>query len=262
MGASEVAVLASLAARRINKQRDRFRPARCLFASYVRSMTADEVSVSAVVDGRATITLNRPEKRNALSIEVRDLVSDALDALAADDDVKCVVLTGAGDVFCAGFDLAEFRVEEPGFQERLWASSDRFHHTVLCFPLPLVASINGPALAGGFDLAVMCDIRLASSTTRFAHPEQAWSQVVYGPLEALVGGAVARDVCFTGRTIDATEALRRGLVSSVVEPDDLAAATAAVVASITRAPRAALMSTKRKALARAGIDPDSVTLEL
>ena len=225
-------------------------------------MAADEVLVSTVVDGVATITLNRPEKRNALSIAVRDLVSDALDALAADDDVKCVVLTGAGEVFCAGFDLSEFRVEEPGFQERLWASSDRFHRTVLCFPLPLVASINGPALAGGFDLAVMCDIRLASSTTRFAHPEQAWSQVVYGPLEALVGGAVARDVCFTGRTIEATEAMRLGLVSSVVEPDDLAATTAAVVASITRAPRAALMSTKRKALARAGIDPDSVTLEL
>ena len=222
-------------------------------------MADSDVVVSAAVDGVATITLNRPAKRNALSIAVRDLLSDALDRLAADDDVKCVVLTGAGDVFCAGFDLAEFRVDEPGFQERLWASSDRFHRTVLCFPLPLVASINGPALAGGFDLVVMCDIRLASTTARFAHPEQAWSQVVYGPLEALVGGAVARDLCFTGRAI---EALRLGLVSQVVEPDDLAATAAAVVASITQAPRVALMSTKRKALARAGIDPSSETLEL
>jgi enoyl-CoA hydratase/carnithine racemase len=225
-------------------------------------MTNAEVLVSSGVHGVATIRLNRPEKRNALSIAVRDLVSDALDGLAADEAVKCVVLTGAGAVFCAGFDLAEFRVDEPGFQERLWASSDRFHRTVLCFPLPLVASINGPALAGGFDLAVMCDIRLASRTTRFAHPEQAWSQVVYGPLEALVGGAVARDLCFTGRTVEADEALRLGLVSAVVEPDELAAATASVVASITGAPRAALMSTKRKALARAGIDPTAPTLDL
>jgi enoyl-CoA hydratase/carnithine racemase len=225
-------------------------------------MTAGEVLVSSVEDGVATVTLNRPEKRNALSIAVRDLVSDALDALAADERVQCVVLTGAGDVFCAGFDLAEFRVEDSEFQKRLWASSDRFHRTVLCFPLPLVASINGPALAGGFDLAVMSDIRLASSTARFAHPEHAWSQVVYGPLEALVGGGVARDLCFTGRTIDAAEAFRLGLLSAVVEPGALAAATAETVAAITRAPRAALMVTKRKALARAGVDPASPTLDL
>ena len=225
-------------------------------------MPADEVVVSPVGDGVASITLNRPEKRNALSIAVRDLVSDALDQLAADDDVSCVVLSGAGDVFCAGFDLAGVRGRGPAFQSRLWASSDRFHRTVLCFPLPLVASINGPALAGGFDLAVMCDLRIASSTTRFAHPEQAWSQVVYGPLEALVGGAVARDLCFTGRAIDAAEALRLGLVSAVVEPGDLAAETERVTASITRAPRAALMATKRKALARAGVDPAAATLEL
>lgn len=225
-------------------------------------MTADEVVVSPAADGVASITLNRPEKRNALSIAVRDLVSDALDKLAVDDDVRCVVLCGAGAVFCAGFDLSEFAVEDPDFQNRLWASSDRFHRTVLCFPLPLVASINGPALAGGFDLAVMCDLRIASSTTRFGHPEQAWSQVVYGPLEALVGGAVARDLCFTGRAIDAAEALRLGLVSAVVEPGDLAAETARVTASITRAPRAALMGTKRKALARAGVDPAATTLEL
>src|SRR5450755_2479155 len=195
---------------------------------YVHRMPADDVLVSSPGGGVATVTLNRPEKRNALSIAVRDLVSDALDELAAIEAVRCVVLTGAGDVFCAGFDLAEFRVEDPGFQTKLWASSDRFHRTVLCFPLPLVASINGPALAGGFDLAVMCDLRIASTTTRFAHPEQAWSQVVYGPLEALVGGGVARDLCFTGRAIDAAEALRVGLVSAVVAPGELAAETARV----------------------------------
>jgi len=215
-----------------------------------------------LVDHTLVVTMNRPEKRNALSTAVRDLVSDALDALGADDAVKCVVLTGAGTVFCAGFDLAEFRVEDADFQRRLWASSDRFHRTVLCFPLPLVAMVNGPALAGGFDLSVMCDLRVASTTARFAHPEQEWSQVVYGPLEALVGGAAARDLCFTGRAIDATEALRLGLVSAVVEPDDLLAHTTSVTDAIVRAPRAALLSTKRKALKRAGIDPASPTLDL
>jgi enoyl-CoA hydratase len=223
---------------------------------------AEDVLVSSAVDGVATVTLNRPEKRNALSIAVRDVVSDALDRLAADEAVKCVVLTGTGTVFCAGFDLSEFRVEDPVFQTRLWASSDRFHHTVMCFPLPLVAAINGRALAGGFDLAVMCDLRIAASTTRFAHPEHAWSQVVYGPLEAVVGGGVARDLCFTGRAVDAAEALRLGLVSAVVAPEDLPAETALVTAAITQAPRDALLSTKRRALARAGIDPTAPTLEL
>ena len=74
------------------------------------------------------------------------------------------MLTGEGDVFSAGFDLKEFEsaIDDPTFGERLWASSDRYHRTVLNFPLPIVAAVNGPAIAGGFDLAVMCDLRIAS----------------------------------------------------------------------------------------------------
>ncbi len=221
-----------------------------------------EVLVGAAIDGVATVTLNRPAKRNALSTAVRDLVSDALDRLAADDDVRAVVLTGVGEVFCAGFDLAEFRVEDAAFQRALWASSDRFHRTVLCFPLPLVAAVNGPALAGGFDLAVMCDLRVASSSARFAHPEHAWSEVVYGPLEALVGGGVARDLCFTGRAIDAAEAHRLGIVSMVLDPDAVIPTAMSIAATIAEAPRASVLKMKAKALARAGIDPDAPTLAL
>jgi enoyl-CoA hydratase/carnithine racemase len=225
-------------------------------------VTVDDVSISAARDGVVTVTIARPEKKNALSIRVRDAISDAFDAFAIDEAVRCIVVTGAGDVFSAGFDLAEFQVTDDGFQRQLWASSDRYHRTVLTSPLPVVAAVNGPALAGGFDLAVLCDLRIASATARFAHPEQAWGPVVYGPLEALVGGAVARDLCFTGRSVDADEALRLGLVSSVVAPEELAGEVARITASIARAPRALLMGTKRKALARAGIDPDSPTLDL
>src|SRR5207248_2604977 len=149
--------------------------------------------------GVATITLNRPDKRNALSIAVRDLVSDALDRLAGDEAVKVVVVTGAGEVFSAGFDLREF--EQPERAEELWASSDRFHRAWLEFPVPTVAAVNGPALAGGFDLAVMCDVRVAARTARFSHPELAFGDVVYGPLHDLMGGAVARDLCLTGRAL-------------------------------------------------------------
>lgn len=212
--------------------------------------------------GVVTLTLDRPERRNALSIALRDELSDALDGLAVDEQVKVVVITGAGDVFCAGFDLKEFeRLDEPAFAQQLWASSDRYHSTCLRFPLPMVAAINGPALAGGFDLAIMCDLRVAADTARFAHPEVTFGEVVYGPLHDLVGGAVARELCFTGRAVDASEARALGLVSSVVPGDELGAETRRLTDQIVRIPRQHLMSTKAKAVRRSGVVPGR-TLDL
>jgi len=205
-----------------------------------------------VSGGVTVLTMNRPDKRNALSIALRDAISDALDDLGTDTDVKVVIITGAGPAFSAGFDLSEFeRLDDPEHARRLWASSDRWHRTVLEFPLPLIAAVNGPALAGGFDLAIMCDVRVASISARFAHPEQTFSDVVYGPLHDAVGGAVARDLAMTGRPVDAEEALRLRLVTAVV-PDamDEARRLAALVA---RAPRDVLMRTKAKAVRRAAV---------
>jgi enoyl-CoA hydratase/carnithine racemase len=212
----------------------------------------------------ALLRLNRPERRNALSVALRDAVSDALDRLAVDESVKAVVITGAGEVFSSGFDLKEFdrAAADDAFMRELWASSDRFHRTVLCFPLPLVAAVNGPAVAGGFDLAVMCDLRLASTTARFAHPERSFGDVVYGPLAALVGGAVARELTLGGREVTAEEALALHLVGEVVEPDELAARTDAVVDRICVSPRDVLVRTKAKALRHAGVDPTSATLDI
>ena len=212
---------------------------------------ADQVLVDGPREAVATITLNRPEKRNALSIAVRDAVSDALDRLAADEECKVVVVTGAGDVFSAGFDLREF--EQPELAEQLWASSDRFHRTWLEFPLPTVAAVNGPALAGGFDLAVMCDVRVVSDSARFSHPELAFGDVVYGPLHDLVGASVARDLCLTGRVLDAAEARTLGFVSAVVSGDELMAQTSETAAAIARAPRDVLLRTKAKFVRRAGV---------
>ncbi len=202
-------------------------------------------------DGVAMLTLDRPDKKNALSIALRDELSDALDALAGDEAVKTVVVTGAGDVFSAGFDLREF--QQPDLTDQLWASSDRFHATVLQFPLPLVAAINGPAIAGGFDLAVMCDIRVAADTARFSHPEIEFGDVVYGPLHDIVGGGLARELCFTGRVVDAQEAKALGLVSSVVPADALADEVARYTGMILRAPREVLVRTKAKAIRRAAV---------
>lgn len=214
---------------------------------------AELLRIDGPVDGVATLTLDRPTKRNALSTALRDEISEALDELAVDPDLRCLVLTGAGDVFCAGFDLGEFQVDDAEFQTRLWASSDRYHRTVLEFPLPIVAAVNGPALAGGFDLAVMCDLRVAATTARFSHPEIAFGDVVYGPLHDLVGGAVARDLCFTGREVGAEEALRLGVVSAVVEPGALPAAAAERAAMIARGPRDVLLRMKAKVQRRSGV---------
>jgi enoyl-CoA hydratase/carnithine racemase len=210
-------------------------------------------------DGVVTLTLNRPDKKNALSIALRDEVSDALDELAADDTVKTVVITGAGDVFCAGFDLREF--QQPELTDRLWASSDRFHGTVLRFPLPIVAAVNGPAIGGGFDLAVMSDLRIAAETARFSHPEIEFGDVVYGPLHDLVGGGIARELCFTGRVVEAHEAKALGLVSSVVPVDGLADEAARFTAMIGRAPRDVILRTKAKATRRGRV-VESNTLDL
>ena len=220
------------------------------------------IRVSPSEDGVATITLDRSNKKNALSIALREEVIDALNHLRSDDSVSCVVVTGEGDTFSAGFDLSEFAIDDQAVQRQLWDSSDRFHHALLRFPLPLVAAVNGPALAGGFDLAVLCDLRIASSLARFGHPERSFGDVVYGPLHDLVRGAVARDLCLTGRTVDANEAQELGLVSRVVAPTELMAVTRGTARGIAVFPRELSIRTKAKIIPRMSIDPSTKTLDL
>ena len=221
------------------------------------------LTVEAVRDRIALITLRRPGQRNALSIALRDAISDALDALAADGSTSVVVITGEGPAFCAGFDLKEFETAsgDVEFERELWASSDRYHRTLLQFPLPLVAAIDGPAIAGGFDLAVCCDVRIASTTTIFSHPEFAWGDVVYSPLHELVGGAIARELVLTGRTISAHEALDLHLVSRVVTPETVVEVAIDYATMMTQASRELLLRSKAKILARAAI-ANAPTLEL
>ncbi|MEY2476264.1 MAG: enoyl-CoA hydratase [Actinomycetota bacterium] len=212
------------------------------------------IGVDGPAEGVAVLTIRRADKKNALSNEVRDEMSAALDGLAGDEDLKTLIVTGQGDVFSAGFDLSEFdRMGEPGFADTWMRSSDRWHRTVIQFPLPTIAAVNGPALAGGFDLAVMCDIRVAADTARFAHPEQTFSDVVYGPLHDLVGGAVARDLCMTGRPVSASEALGLRLVTAVVPAGQVVDEAHRLAALVTRAPREVLVRTKAKAVRRAGV---------
>jgi len=221
------------------------------------------ISTQTIADRVALVTLRRPAQRNALSTALRDALSDTLDALAADESVSVVIITGEGPVFCAGFDLKEFdtAAADASFERALWSSSDRYHHTLLRFPLPLIAAINGPAIAGGFDLAVCCDLRVASTTTFFSHPEFAWGDVVYSPLHELVGGAIARELVLTGRKVSASEALALHLVSSVVSPETVVENALGYATMMTQSTRELLQRAKAKIIARAAI-ANAPTLDL
>jgi enoyl-CoA hydratase/carnithine racemase len=204
-------------------------------------MTLLEVEVT---DGIATVALNRPESRNALSIAVRDELSDLLAAWHDDSAVRSVVITGTPPVFSAGFDLKEFAQPELARVNR--HSSTRYHRALWSFPKPTLAAVNGAALAGGFDLTVLCDLRIAATDASFGHPEIKFgAPPLFTPLRWIVGDGRARDLCLTGRRIDAGEAERIGLVSRVVEPDALLDEARALARRIAEAPPDALTATKR-----------------
>ncbi|MBC8363600.1 MAG: enoyl-CoA hydratase/isomerase family protein [Actinobacteria bacterium] len=191
--------------------------------------------VEAQGDGVVLLTLDRPERRNALSAELRHLLADTLDGLAADDGCRVVVLTGAGTTFCAGFDLGE--IAEADSLDELFADADAYHHAVHTFAKPLIAAIAGPAVAGGMDLALMCDLRLAHVDATFGQPQvQAGIPAAYDLVRTVVPDPVARDLCLTGRVIDAAEALRVGLANRVVEGDDVVGEALETAAAIAASP--------------------------
>jgi enoyl-CoA hydratase/carnithine racemase len=203
----------------------------------------------------ATITLDRPEKRNALSHALRVELAKAAGELDADDAISVAILTGAGPVFCAGFDLSEFKQDPQAFADvieagdppegSIWTSGLLMHEKLQRFGKPLIGAINGPALAGGFDIAVQCDVRIASETAVFGHPEIKFgAPTLVTILTQMVGGAVARDLALSGRKIDATEAHRIGLVSKVVPADAVLEETIAYAKVVAEAPLDALKAVK------------------
>jgi len=196
----------------------------------------------------ATVTLNRPEKRNALNTQLRNEISAALEELEADDAVSVAVLTGAGPVFCSGFDTKEFETTPPA-EVFAGESSRRYHYRVQHFRKPMVAAVNGSAMGGGFDLAVLCDVRIAAEGAAFGHPEIKFgAPTLFGPLAAIIGGGLARDLCLSGRRIDAPGALRIGLVSTIVSGDRLLAEARAVARTIAEAPTGTLQAMKQAIL--------------
>jgi enoyl-CoA hydratase/carnithine racemase len=197
------------------------------------------------------IILNRPERRNAISIEMRLEISKCLSVWKTSKEIEVVIFTGSGSAFSAGFDLNEF--DQPDLFKDILESSSKYHREVWNFPKPTIASVNGPAMAGGFDLATVCDIRICSESASFGHPEIKFGvPPLFTPLRWIIGDGLARDLCLIGRRIDAQEAYRIGLVSEIVGKDRLLEQSVRIGTMIKEAPQEALQYTKRYLLSNAG----------
>ncbi|MCY1223506.1 Short-chain-enoyl-CoA hydratase [compost metagenome] len=199
-----------------------------------------------ISDKVATVTINRPDKGNALSPAVLEEVIAIFNGLAARDDVSVIVLTGGERHFSAGFDLNEIRKLEKVKNEAYTALFHRAYRAVLFCPQPVIAAVGGAAIAGGFDLTMMCDIRYASSRARFGQREVVLSLTpILDPLWRIIGLGRAKEVALSGRIYDAAEAERMGYVSKVFPEGELLSSVRAIAVEMAAYDRMCLAETKR-----------------
>jgi enoyl-CoA hydratase len=178
----------------------------------------------------ATVTLNRPEALNALNTATLKELGRAFDAVSADSRVRVLVITGAGDqAFCAGADIKELDKATVKQADAFMRLGRDVFHKLEAMDLPVIAAVNGYALGGGCELALACDLRMASTKAKFGQPEVGLGNIPgWGGtqrLPRLVGVGKAKEILFTGEMIDAQEAWRIGLVNRVFSPEKLMEAT-------------------------------------
>ena len=207
-----------------------------------------------VKDGVATLTLNRPERLNALGDTLRDDLQDAVTRASEDPEVRVMIVTGAGKGFCSGGDvkaMAERKESGSGrpIMEKVAPGRDRTVQALRDSPKPVIAAVNGAAAGAGMNLALCCDMRLASTAAKFSQafvrrglpPD--WGGTYFLP--RIVGAAKACELIFTGEIIDAPEALRLGIVSAVHAPEELLPAAHALARRIADGPPIAIRLAKR-----------------
>lgn len=206
-----------------------------------------------VTDGVATITLNRPEAMNAFGDGMRERLLESLESFASDPAVRCVVITGAGKAFCAGGDIVSMATlqdnNDTGVVEDRMTQAARVIQTMRSMAQPVLAAINGAAAGGGMNLALACDIRLASDRAIFAEsfvkiglvPD--WGGFSFLP--QLVGTAKAMELMMLGDRFDAAEAMRLGLLNHVYPHDDFAGEVAKVARRLASGPPETLARIKQ-----------------
>jgi len=176
-----------------------------------------------VEDGIAVITVNRPDKLNALNARTLDELEDAFCRAFEDESVGAVILTGAGEkAFVAGADIGEIAELDGPRGKRFALRGQRLLNTIEAGPKPVIAAVNGYALGGGTEIAMACHIRIAAKTARFGQPEVKLAVIPgYGGTQRLLGRGIALEWVLTGEMVDAERAYQTGLVNRVVEPDRL-----------------------------------------
>jgi enoyl-CoA hydratase/carnithine racemase len=188
-------------------------------------------------DGVARITLDRPEKRNALSLELMDQLVDVLKELRGRREVRVIVIEGAGGAFSAGHDLGEMVGRDLPFYERLFDSCTELMETIHRVPQPVIAKVHGIATAAGCQLVAACDLAVAAEDARFATPGVKiglFCSTPMVPLSRAIGRKRALEMLLTGEPISAATALEWGLVNRVVPAAELDTAVAELVAAISR----------------------------
>jgi methylglutaconyl-CoA hydratase len=196
-----------------------------------------------------TITLNRPERRNAMTPEMQsELIAAMHDA---DANCRVLVFRGAGDAFCSGLDLTVLSTMKNKSADQHTADAERtatLFRTLYELPIPTIAAVHGPAIAGGTGLATLCDFTLAVPTAKFGYTEARIGfvpAIVSAFLTLQIGDKRSRDLLLTGRIFDTTEAQRLGLVNEIVEPDLLTARVNALAESLIANSPTSLAATKR-----------------
>lgn len=213
-----------------------------------------------IEDGVAILTLNRPDKMNAFSPAMRAGIIGALNEVGTDDSIRVLIITGAGRAFCSGADVGGFAARSSGWFEIGHVEGTGFHlgPVIRGLDKPVIAAINGPAVGGGFGLAMSCDIRIASEQARLAagyvRMGLAVEWGVSHVLPRLVGSSRALEILMTGDFISAGDAERLGLVSRVVPPDQLMSAARQLGTKLAAQSAFSLRQIKRAVLR--GLDSD------
>jgi methylglutaconyl-CoA hydratase len=198
----------------------------------------------------AVLTINRPDKRNALSRALIAALADAFRRAADDPAARCVILTGNGPAFCAGMDLDELRGTLGADADKVWddaANLSALYDFIYTLPKPTIAAVNGAAVAGGAGLVSVCDLAVAVPDAKFGYPEVRRGLVAAMVMPHLlrhVGERAARYLLLTGELIDATEALRLGFINTVVDAQYLTAGVDALAKSLAEGGPRALAMTK------------------
>lgn len=224
-----------------------------------------ETILFSASDAVATITLNRPEKLNAIGGPMREEILAALYSVESDESLRVVILTGAGRGFCAGGDIDNLKrlrdaKDEEGFRAIL-SKGQAISRFIRSMSKPVIAAVNGPCAGAGFSLALSCDIRIGSEEASFGpsfariglHPDWGGSWL----LPRLIGSARSCELVFTGGMVSAVDAERIGLVNRVVSPDSLIASAEKLARSMARNPSGVLGLAKKSIHRSLGIDFES-----